>query len=187
MLKRKHNLIIVSVIFVLLLGVLFLLISLPNSSDENKPENENVQTFDSIVNMSDKKISSIVVQNSSGTYKVEVKTAEDKEVYTISGKPDDKVSQSLVKVLLEDIINLKPIQIVSEDDKDLSVYGLDKSEANIVITFDNGEEVKLIIGNDAPLSKGSYMMKENESKIYLISPTDKEMFFNDENFYIEKE
>ncbi len=187
MLKRKHNLIIVSVIFVLLLGVLFLLISLPSSSDENKSKNESVQTFDNIINTSDKKISNIAVQNLSGTYEIKIKTDGDKEVYTIPGQPEDKISQNLVKVLVEDIINLKPIQIVSEDDKDLSVYGLDKSKANIVITFDNGEEVKLIIGNDAPLSKGSYMMKENESKVYLISSTDKEMFFNDESFYIEKE
>ena len=43
----------------------------------------------------------------------------------------------------------------------------------------------LFLGDDAPLSKGAYMKISDDSKVYLISQADKEIFLNEQSFYQE--
>lgn len=184
--KRKHNLIIISILFALLLGVLFLLISMP-SADKDEPQTDNTPVLENIINTSDKKIVSVTVKNSSGTYDIISKERDDKQVYVLSGANEGKTSENMTSTFIESIINLKPSQVIEENSNDLSIYGLDESRAELTVNFDNNDKIVLNLGNDAPLSKGSYIRVNDESKVYLISEVDKEIFLNDEHFYMTNE
>ena len=90
----------------------------------------------------------------------------------------------LKAMLFDTLINLKPTQII-EGAEDLSTYGLTESNAELTITFENNEKIMLFLGDDAPLSKGAYMKISDDSKVYLISQADKEIFLNEQSFYQE--
>ena len=185
MTKRKQNLIIVTTLLVLLLVLLFFLISLPapqksSTSDENKIELEN------IIDTKDKKIVKISLKNSKEAYDISVEKKDNKSVYILSDNDESNTSQTNAKVLYDSLINLKPDQIIENADN-LSVYGLEKPVASLTLTFDNNENVILLLGNDAPLYRGSYMKIDNDSKIFLINQADKEVFLNEKSFYQEKQ
>ena len=183
--KRKQNLIIVSILFVLLLGLLFLLISMP-APEKSDSAQENTQTFENIINTTDKKIINVAVKNSQESYEIKSETREDKQIYVLSGLDESKTSQNNAGTLYDSIINLKPTQVI-ENIEDLANYGLSESSAQIVVTFEDDEKITLLLGDDAPLSKGAYAKLENDSKIYLIEQTDKEVFLNEKSFYQEQE
>ena len=184
MTKRKHNLIIVSILLALLLGLLFLLISMP-APEKSASTEETTPTFENIINATDKKIVNVVVKNSKESYEIKSETRDDKQVYILSGQDESKTSQSNVGAMFDTLVNLQPTQII-EGSEDLSTYGLTESNAELNITFENNEKITLFLGNDAPLSKGAYTKVSGDSKIYLISQTDKEIFLNERNFYQEK-
>ena len=184
MTKRKHNLIIVSILLALLLGLLFFLISMP-APEKNASTEEIKPTFENIIDMTDRKIISVAVKNPQESYEIKSETKDDKQVYILSDQDESKTSQSNASAMFDTLINLKPTQVI-ENAEDLSTYGLAESNAELTVTFENNEKVTLYLGNDAPLSKGTYMKIAGSSKIYLISPTDKEIFLNEKSFYEEK-
>lgn len=185
MTKRKYNLIIISILFVLLLGLLFFLISMPASEQSAHIEN-STQTFENIVKTSDKKIINVAVKNAQESYEITAENKDEKEIYILSGKTAEQTSQSNASVVFDSLINLKPTQII-EEPNDLATYGLAENIAELTITFENNEKITLQLGIDAPLSKGTYMKVANDSKIYLIGQTDKEIFLNEKVFYQEEE
>lgn len=181
--KRKHNLIIVSILLVLLLGLLFLLVSMPAPEKSTSTE-ETKQTFENIINVKDRKIINVAVKNSQESYEIRSETKDDKQVYILSDQDESKTSQSNAGAMFDTLINLKPTQII-DDVEDLSTYGLAESCAELTVTLEDNEQITLCLGNDAPLSKGTYMKVLGNSKVYLISQTDKEIFLNEQNFYQE--
>lgn len=183
MTKRKHNLIIVSILLALLLGLLFLLISMP-APDKSISTEETKPTFENIINATDRKIVNVAVKNSQESYEIKSESKDDKQVYILSDQDESKTSQSNASVLFDTLINLKPTQII-EGAEDLSTYGLTESNAELTITFENNEKIMLFLGDDAPLSKGAYMKISDDSKVYLISQADKEIFLNEQSFYQE--
>lgn len=185
MTKRKHNLIIVSILFILLLGLLFFLTSMPlPQKDMSSKTDEPI--FENIINMKDKQIISIAVKNQNESYEIKVENKDDKKVYILSGLDEEKTSQSNAGVMFDSLVNLKPNRII-EDVQDLSNYGLEKVNAELLITFDDNEKITLYLGNDAPTSSDAYLKVDRDSKIYLINQMDKEIFLNEKNFYQEKE
>ena len=78
MTRRKHNLIIVSILLALLLGLLFLLISMP-APDKSTSTEETTPTFENIINATDRKIVNVAVKNSQESYEI-------KSVYSVNGK-----------------------------------------------------------------------------------------------------
>lgn len=185
MTKRKQNLIIVSVLFALLLVLLFFLISLPNPQ-KSSTHDEKKAEFENIIDIKDKKIVNVDVKNSNENYDISVENKNDKSVYILSGNDESSTSQTNARVLYDSLANLKPEQTIESEDS-LSVYGLENPTARLTLTFDNNENLVLLLGNDAPLSKGAYMKIDSDSKIFLISQTDKEIFLNEKSFYQEKE
>lgn len=185
MLKRKNTLMIVSLIFVLLMGLLLYLVSMPAPS---KLDSSDVpaQTYDSIVSITDKKIVKISIKNSQESYEISSEQKEDKQMYILSGQDETKTSQSNARALFDSVINLKPTQII-DDIEDLSAYGLEEVNEELTVTFDNGEKITLYLGVEAPLSKGVYMRVSGDEKVYLINQMDAEIFLNEKSFYQEKE
>lgn len=184
--KQKNALIVVSIIFVLLLGLLFLLISMPAPGKNASLDTSSV-AFENIVKVTDdKKIVNVAVKNQNGDYEIKVETMDDSQVYTVVGLEEGKTSQSKVEVLYDSLINLKPTQKI-DDSKDLSAYGLDVPAAEVIVAFSNNEKINLFLGNDAPLGKGAYIRVEGDENVYLIDTADKEIFLNEQGFYQKNE
>lgn len=184
--KRKQNLVIVALLFALLLGLVFLLISMPMAKDDTEKE-DATQVFANLIDTTDKKISKVAVKNALGEYEIRVDEKEDKRVYVLEGFDESKTEQGNASMLMESLINLKPTHILDDESLDLSMYGLNSSEAQLTVTFDKGEQTTLMLGADAPLSQGSYVKLESDPKVYLIEPGEKEIFLNEKSFYLEAE
>ncbi len=183
--QRKYNLIIAVILLVLLLAIFFVLISMPAAKDDN--DIPDSQVLENIIDMKDKKISHITVKNPLGSYEIGLKTKDGEDEYLLLGEDDNKTSKTATQTLVESIINLKPVQIVQEEAKNLSLYGVDKGQATLKVDFDNNDTIVLKLGNDAPLSKGAYLVVNGEVKVYLINMTDKEIFLNEKDFYKNQE
>ena len=186
MTKRKQNLVIVALLFALLLGLVFLLISMPMAKNDTEKE-DATQVFANLIDTTDKKISSIAVKNGLGEYELRVEEKDDKQVYVLEGLDESKTAQANASMLVDSLINLKPMQILDDENLDLSMYGLNSTEAQLTVTFDNDEQTILMLGADAPLSQGSYVKLESDPKVYLIEPGEKEIFLNEKSFYLEAE
>ena len=186
MTKRKQNLVIVALLFALLLGLVFLLVSLPMAKESSTNESTS-QNFSSIIDTTDKKISKVAVKNALGEYEIRVDEKEDKQVCVLEGFDEGKTAQANASMLMESLINLKPMQILDDESLDLSMYGLNSTEVQLTVTFDNGEKTTLMLGADAPLSQGSYVKINGDPKVYLIEPGEKEIFLNEKSFYLEAE
>ena len=189
MTKRKHNLIIISLLFALLLGLVLVLVALPAAKDDDTPTADSTSTFENLLNTDGKKIVKVSVKNALDEYDIKVEEKDDKQVYILSGLDEAKTAQSSAAVLVESLINLKPTKIISDETLDLSLYGLSEGERDtqLVITFDNDEKVTLYLGAEAPLSQGAYIKIEGDSKVYVISSRDTEIFLNEKSFYQEDE
>lgn len=183
--KQKNNLIIISILLILLLVLLFFLISLP-AAEKNDLLSEKTQTFDNIIDMSNGKIMTVSIKNLQDNYEFNIENKEDKNVYILSGFDENKTSQSNAATLYDSVVNLKPVEVI-DNVEDFSIYGLSESSINLTVTFDNDKKITLILGNDAPLDKGSYIKIINDPKVYLISKSDKEIFLNEKEFYLEKD
>lgn len=184
--KQKNALIVVSIIFVLLLGLLFLLISMPAPEKNASLDTSNV-AFENIVKVTDdKKIVNVAVKNQNGDYEIKVESVDDSQVYAVVGLDEGKTSQSKAEVLYDSLINLKPTQKI-DDSKDLSAYGLDAPAAEVTVTFSNNEKTTMFLGSDAPLGKGAYIRVEGDENVYLIDTADKEIFLNEQGFYQKNE
>ncbi len=184
--RRKNTLIVVSALFALLLGLLFLLISMPAPEKDASLDMSSV-SFENIVKVTeDKKIASVAVKNQKEDYEIKAESRADKQVYAVDGWEEGKTSQSKAEALYDSLVNLKPTQKI-DDASDLSAYGLDNPAAEVTVTFSNDEKLKLFLGSDAPLSKGAYVRVDGDEEVYLIDTTDKEIFLNEQEFYQEKE
>lgn len=186
MTKRKQNLVIIALLFALLLGLVFLLVSLPMAKESSTNESTS-QSFSSIIDTTDKKISKVAVKNALGEYEIRVDEKEDKQVCVLEGFDESKTAQSNASMLVDSLINLKPVQVIDDENLDLSMYGLSSTGAQLTVTFDNDEKTILMLGADAPLSQGSYVKLESDPKVYLIEPGEKEIFLNEKSFYLEAE
>lgn len=184
--RRKNTLIVVSALFALLLGLLFLLISMPAPEKDASLDMSSV-SFENIVKVTeDKKIASVAVKNQKEDYEIKAESKDDKQVYAVAGWEEGKTSQSKAETLYDSLVNLKPTQKI-DDASDLSAYGLDNPAAEVTVTFSNDEKLKLFLGSDAPLGKGAYVRVDGDEEVYLIDTTDKEIFLNEQEFYQEKE
>ena len=90
----------------------------------------------------------------------------------------------MLEIFMDTLKNMKPLQIVDETSEELSKYGLDHENASINIVFEDGTNMTLKLGNDAPLSQGAYMLSGIDGKVYLILESDKEIFLNTKEFYL---
>ncbi|HOA79638.1 MAG TPA: DUF4340 domain-containing protein [Defluviitaleaceae bacterium] len=59
--------------------------------------------------------------------------------------------------------------LVEENSNNLTTYGIDSSKTTLTFINDEGASNTLILGDEAPLSKGIYVCNDNNKNIYTIS------------------
>ncbi|HOQ17367.1 MAG TPA: DUF4340 domain-containing protein [Defluviitaleaceae bacterium] len=91
-----------------------------------------------------------------------------------------------VNTLLGRFNTLQATAFVEENSSHLSNYGVDSSKTSITFTDDEGNSNTLILGNEAPLSKGIYVYNKNNNSIYTISSRLLEDLSFDLDFFRDK-
>ncbi|MDQ5983339.1 MAG: hypothetical protein RUMPE_00348 [Eubacteriales bacterium SKADARSKE-1] len=184
--KQTQNIIMACIILGLLLGVFFLVVSIPPSKEPNTSSSETVNTISPFLENTSYNISSVVVENNSEEFAIEVLNQDGKRVYNIDNSDPNKTpSQSILQTFMGELINISSIQIVENDTTDLKKYGLEDESAKITVNFADGTNKVFKLGNEAPLSIGYYLRINDENTVYLISKSNAEIFLNNKEFYFE--
>jgi len=184
--KQTKNLIVCSSILAILATTSFLLISKPKHEVINVSNTENVNVPSPLISKGIDEISSINIKNQNADFTIYVNADSESEKYTIPSFENKKLSQKNLDDFTRDILNLSPIQVVTDNAEYASQYGFD-NPANSIITIKDkdGETTVFELGNAAPLAMGNYLKASGDSKIYLISPFSSELFNHDKNYFTE--
>ena len=106
----------------------------------------------------DVKISKSTDENGSTTFDYEVSPDPGKFEY----------DTSMFRSMMYTLTSISAGSVVEKDAKDLSVYGLDDPTATIKTYYEDGSEVDLIIGSQAPVDEAYYCMTSESGDVYTI-------------------
>lgn len=82
--------------------------------------------------------------------------------------------------------NINANEVIEENCTDLSKFGLDRPKLVIDITYVNGNEYHLTVGNRAPGSGAQYIMQEGDSTVYALPSTSIPNLYYNRHEYTEK-
>lgn len=124
-------------------------------------------------------VKNVEVTNASGSYTL-VKSGDDftlasftapgtTEVKTLSASA--KFKGSTIKSFINDLVGMAPASIVTDGEKKLSLYGLDKPAAKFKLNFSDGSSFSFDVGNKAPDNNNYYVYDPQTKQVCLISQT----------------
>lgn len=154
-------------------GIAALKLTEPKPDTENSGLSETVTQDLTIYSGNSGDVSTIQVKNSNGGYtlkRTSVATDTQPAVYTIEGLENVKLNESLVNNMPANASSLTALKIIEENAEDLSKYGLENTDIEVLVEFD-GEEAKkvtLLVGNDTP-EGNVYVALKNEKNVYSVS------------------
>ncbi len=201
--KKVKLLIAIAIAAVVLVGVMLLLIFLPKSGDSADPMDSIDQGIDmstsvdsdgmhqATINTNSKgeiennsygtlleyvpsNVSTINVENSSGTLEIKSETPVDEDgnsestVYTIVGFEDFDLQAGNADAIANDAASLDFTKVISLDGAKASECGFDNPTATVVVNFTDNTKAKIIVGDDAPSSAGTYVKFGTSDTIYLV-------------------
>lgn len=88
------------------------------------------------------------------------------EVHPDPGKFE--YDNSKFRSMMYTLTSISAVNLVEEDAKDISDYGLDEPTATIKTYYSDGSEVDLIIGSEAPVDGNYYCMTSESNAVYTI-------------------
>ncbi len=173
--KKTRNLIILVVILVLLVAV-YAIWQLSNNQEDVDTDSTSTTTQSSssggrLVDASVDEIDAISIQNEDynlefekvrteeeGTNSEGETVVEETEEWVLVNNQYDNVSPNKVKNLTESLINVNLRDTVDTDeDTDLTVFGIDEDSPTAILTKTDGETIELVLGNEATASgAGNY-------------------------------
>lgn len=127
-------------------------------------------------------ISKVKVTNEYGSFELLSETptekatdAEGKEtvitgatVYTVVGYEDAPLASGLPDAVANDAAAVKTTNVVDITGANPEEYGLTKPRATVTVSFVNGNERTITVGNEAPGATGVYIMVNGDKGIYLV-------------------
>lgn len=148
------------VLLALLLGAAWLLMSSEPGTEAPS------ETADSLC-LSDREpadVASVSVRNSSGEYTV----TQDGGTVTVHDIPEKLVNADYVTMLLDETSRVQYTSAVTTELSRKAEFGLDKPEAEVEISYTDGEQLRLLIGAQEPISSGRYFMADGGDTIYIM-------------------
>ena len=186
--KQTKNLFVCSSILAILATTSFLLISKPKHEIVNVSNTENVNVPSPLISKNLDEISSINIKKQNKDITIYINAGSESEKYRIPSLENKKLSQKNLDDFTRDILNLSPIQVVTDNTENPTQYGIGENNNPIItITDKNNQSTRFELGSAAPLAMGNYLKANDDNKIYLISPFNSELFNHDENYFIETE
>lgn len=186
--KQTKSLVACSSILAILATTSFLLISKPKNEIVNVSNTENVNVPSPLISKNLYEISSINIKNPNKDITIYVNADSESEKYRIPSLENKKLSEKNLDDFTRDILNLSPIQVVTDNSENPAQYGIGQTNnTTITITDKNNQTTRFELGSAAPLAMGNYLKVNDDNKIYLISPFNSELFNHDENYFVETE
>ena len=122
-------------------------------------------------------IKSMHVENNSGSFDITAHTPEGEATeYTLVGYEDFDI-QSGVPDRMASAASSITFSMVAGEDKGGSEFGFDKPRATVNVEYTDGTSAVIIIGNDAPQGKGTYI-KFGDGKDIFLADTDTVSIFD---------
>ncbi len=159
----------------LLLGVLLIIISvIPEKTEENSSsltssgvtsseEETDVNGYIAVYAFDEDQMRKAEVKNQLGGYTV---TYVKEDTYSVEGIEEFDLDDDSISNLLTCSMQIYATKTIAENPEDMSAYGLDEPIAEVKFTYDTGETVEVLIGDDSP-SGGAYVYVKNSDKIYV--------------------
>lgn len=157
----KKTLIILGCCVALLLLLLGAALLLANGGEE-APE-ETAESL-SLMDRPGSEVASVSVKNASGEYTV----TRDGDALTVHGIPAKLVNMDYVDMLLDEASSVQYTSLVTTELSRLADYGLAEPEAEVEISYTDGEGLRLLIGAEEPISSGRYFMEDGGDSIYIM-------------------
>ena len=166
--KKNIKFLILGIISLIVLIVTLLLINLKSNNDLEHISNDSGGQIIKIFDKNFNDITSVNIKNSSGEFTIDATYDQDNPLYKIDNIALDKQpSQSIIKTFMHELINLIPSKIVEETSEELNKYGLEHPNSSIKVTFKDNSYKILNLGNEAPLSLGNYLTKDQENSLLI--------------------
>ncbi|MBR5236190.1 MAG: DUF4340 domain-containing protein [Clostridia bacterium] len=89
--------------------------------------------------------------------------------WRVENNPQVKINQSRVETFLYECAIISAKELVAENVNDIAQYGLDAPQKTVLIKQQNGETVKVLIGNSVLEGTDRYLMLEGDTRVYLKS------------------
>lgn len=181
--KQIRYIIIAGIILAILIGALVFLLTMPNKEDESTSTSSSTAT--TLIEQATGNIEKIVVQNSGGTYTLMGYGAQVESTVESSGETSTVTTTEMVFTMQEhssylidkdksdalayDCANLVASKVVNANNNPDSDYDLDKPRATVTVSFSDGSEKTIKVGNDVPGGKSAYIRMGDSNKIYVVA------------------
>lgn len=191
-LNTQKGILILSIIGILLIGSIALILTDPfhwfPEEEVEDPNSDVTEVEDHSVTILDKTKKNTVVVN-----RVEVTNKEDsftilyneKEgLYYLDGYTDILLSVDMTNLLQENTGKLIAIDTISKADN-LKDFGLDKPEATATVTYTDGSQAVIYVGNATPSKDGYYVRTSQDDKVYIFDTDAVQLFTYAKTAYVD--
>ncbi len=131
-------------------------------------------------------IAKISFKNENGAFSIASEGDDDKSVWAIPEKRGTEFSQTMLESTVTALSGLYAEREIADNASDISEYGLSAPSAEVVVSFKDGSEETLLLGDKIITGSGYYLMKRGDTKIYSVSEYKGEQFFKQPNDFREK-
>ncbi|MDF2566725.1 MAG: hypothetical protein K0R90_181 [Oscillospiraceae bacterium] len=168
--KKIKSLVIGSIILILLIGALvFLLLTKKEVPTDNT---SSVASTSEAIVLNTRKYADMVsvsVKNSKGEFLIDRAKADDWIINELKKYPQ---SQDQYTASLEQATAVTATREIEKNPKELAKYGLDKPQAQGVVTYKDKSTFKIKLGKTAGSNSGVYAQIDGKSAVYIVSDTD---------------
>lgn len=179
--KKMKGVIAGCVAVVVLVAALIVLLNLPGG-EEATASSATTSSSISLNEQASTDVKTVKITNETGTYTVEA-TGED-GTYTVTGLDGVATDSSAFSALTADASGLSAKELIEENPTDLAQYGLKSPKAEVAITYADGSQFNLAVGDEAPLSAGTYGLVDG--KVYLFLSSKVDSFLNSNLSFVDK-
>ena len=98
-------------------------------------------------------------------------TNDGTTTYNYEAAPDPgkfEYDTSMFRSMMYTLTSISAKNLVEENAKDLSIYGLDEPTCTVKTYYEDGKEIDLIVGSMAPVDNDYYVMTSESDNVYTI-------------------
>lgn len=168
--KQRWIILATSAVAVVLVAALLLLLLVPPATDPTPEESTDTET-DTSVTLLDKTqkgktvVKQVEVKNDKDSYTIYYNEKEN--VFLLKGYEDITLSADLTDTLVACTSSLVAVDEVKKPEA-LSVYGLDKPDATVTVTYKDGDVAHLSVGVLVPTENGYYVSADAKEGVYIF-------------------
>jgi hypothetical protein len=181
--SKKKSIIIASGVFLLLIIALIVLLLIPKKDTENTSSSSS-QNEIIIFEKKKDEVKNISIKKETETFEIIKQTSTS---WIVDGYQEFKQNAYYIKAATEYSGKLISNKLIEQNPKDLSMFGLDKPQSIVLITYIDNSTFEFHIGKSAPADVGYYMLDVKNKKVYIISTSNADPFLVEKVKYISNE